>query len=161
MLLLDEFDSIGKSRDDPHEVGELTRVVNSFLQMLDGFAGQGVVVAATNHPALLDPALWRRFDEVVLFPRPTPTHIVRLLGQLTRGIHKASVTPSKLAKSFSGLSHSEITDVIRATLKRMVLQDQERIGDDDVLSELSRYKGRVMKEAPRQLGTEHAKRKKG
>ena len=160
VLLLDEFDSIGKSRDDPHEVGELKRVINSFLQMLDGFAGMGVIVAATDHSALLDPALWRRFDDVILFPRPTPAYIVQLLSQLTRGIHSSDISPSKLAKSFAGLSHSEVTDVIRSTLKHMVLTNHEKIGDAEVLAELRRYRGRIQNGASSPVVRDCCKRKK-
>lgn len=62
VLLLDEFDALAKLRDDAQEVGELKRVVNSFLQNLDALGPQTILVAATNHQALLDPAVWRRFS---------------------------------------------------------------------------------------------------
>src|SRR6266699_671591 len=71
VVLFDEFDAIGKRRTDDAEHGELKRVVNSFLQMLDRFRGDAVLIAATNHQGLLDSAIWRRFDEVLLFPLPT------------------------------------------------------------------------------------------
>ena len=71
--MFDEFDAIGKSRGDPTEHGELKRVVNSFLQLLDGFEGSSFVIAATNHEKLLDKALWRRFDEILFFARPDLT----------------------------------------------------------------------------------------
>src|SRR5262249_21348903 len=65
VLFFDEFDAIGKRRDDAQEVGELKRVVSSFLQLLDSYPRENVVVAATNHEGLLDEALWRRFDEIL------------------------------------------------------------------------------------------------
>jgi SpoVK/Ycf46/Vps4 family AAA+-type ATPase len=61
VLLLDELDAIAKMRDDQHELGELKRVVNTVIQGLDSLDDQAVVIAATNHPQLLDPAIWRRF----------------------------------------------------------------------------------------------------
>jgi SpoVK/Ycf46/Vps4 family AAA+-type ATPase len=72
VVLFDEFDAIGRSRGDATEHGELKRVVNAFLQMLDRFQGRSVIIAATNFEQSLDPALWRRFDEVMRFDRPDP-----------------------------------------------------------------------------------------
>jgi SpoVK/Ycf46/Vps4 family AAA+-type ATPase len=70
ILLLDEFDALAKLRDDPHEVGEIKRVVNTLLQCLDGRAGKGLTIAITNHEVLLDSAVWRRFDARISVPRP-------------------------------------------------------------------------------------------
>jgi len=80
VVLFDEFDAIGKARDDAAEHGELKRVINSFLQLLDGFTAPSILIAATNHEQLLDPALWRRFDEILVFPRPSVHEIRSLLG---------------------------------------------------------------------------------
>ena len=72
VVLFDEFDALGRERNDPSEHGEIKRVVNSFLQLLDGYTGPALLIAATNHEEILDRALWRRFDEVVEFPfRPS------------------------------------------------------------------------------------------
>jgi SpoVK/Ycf46/Vps4 family AAA+-type ATPase len=70
VLLLDEFDAIAKRRDDGSEVGELKRLVTVLLQEVDDWPPSGLLVAATNHEELLDPAIWRRFDHVVHFPLP-------------------------------------------------------------------------------------------
>jgi SpoVK/Ycf46/Vps4 family AAA+-type ATPase len=70
ILLLDEFDAIGKLRDDPNELGELKRVVNTLLQCLDARSLAGFTVAITNHQNLLDPAVWRRFDIRIEIPKP-------------------------------------------------------------------------------------------
>jgi len=71
VLLLDEFDAITKRRDDSAEIGELKRLVTVLIQAIDEWPADGLLVAATNHPELLDPAIWRRFDRVVEFPLPT------------------------------------------------------------------------------------------
>ena len=63
---VDEFDVIGKQRDDPFEHGEMKRVVNNFLQMIDNHSSESIIICATNHQHLLDPALWRRFDDIIL-----------------------------------------------------------------------------------------------
>jgi len=71
VLLLDEFDSIAKRRDDDSDIGELKRLVTVLLQQVDDWPGSsGVLIAATNHPELLDPAVWRRFDSMIEFPLP-------------------------------------------------------------------------------------------
>jgi hypothetical protein len=70
MLVLDEFDALAKMRDDPHEVGEIKRVVNTLLQNLDARAGTGLTLAITNHDALLDPAVWRRFENHIRIDLP-------------------------------------------------------------------------------------------
>ena len=69
-MLLDEFDAIAKVRDDPHELGEIKRVVNTLLQCIDARATLGFTIAITNHEALLDPAVWRRFDIRIEVPPP-------------------------------------------------------------------------------------------
>ncbi len=71
LLLLDEFDAIAKLRDDPQEVGEIKRVVNALLQNLDSRHELGVTIGITNHPRLLDPAVWRRFEVQLEIPRPS------------------------------------------------------------------------------------------
>jgi SpoVK/Ycf46/Vps4 family AAA+-type ATPase len=71
VLLLDEFDAVAKLRDDPHELGEIKRVVNTLLQCLDSRTNLGFTIAITNHDALLDPAVWRRFDIRIEVPKPS------------------------------------------------------------------------------------------
>ena len=70
VLLLDEFDAIAKRRDDDGDVGELKRLVNVLLQEIDDWPSSSLLIAATNHGELLDPAIWRRFDEVLMFKMP-------------------------------------------------------------------------------------------
>src|SRR5260370_1771265 len=84
VVLFDEFDAIGKERDDPSEHGELKRVISSFLQILDGFEAPSLLIATTNHEQLLDTALWRRFDEIIYFPPTTLSGVVDLLEMKLR-----------------------------------------------------------------------------
>jgi MoxR-like ATPase len=81
VLLLDEFDAIAKRRDDAAEVGELKRLVTVLLQAVDDWPASGVLIAATNHADLLDPAVWRRFDLVVRFPMPNTDEVRRAVVQ--------------------------------------------------------------------------------
>lgn len=80
VLLLDEFDAIAKRRDDAADIGELKRLVNVLLQAVDDWPAEGLLVAATNHPELLDRAVWRRFDRVVEFPLPSSRDVQSLLA---------------------------------------------------------------------------------
>ena len=79
VLLLDEFDAIAKLRNDPQEVGEVKRVVNTLLQCLDSRKDCGFTIGVTNHEALLDPAVWRRFDVQIEIPKPSPQIIIELV----------------------------------------------------------------------------------
>src|SRR5690606_37812619 len=67
----DEFDSLAKLRDDPEEVGEIKRVVNALLQNLDSRKDVGLTIGITNHPQLLDSAVWRRFETQLEIPKPS------------------------------------------------------------------------------------------
>lgn len=84
VLFLDEIDAIAKRRSDESDVGELKRLVNIMLQELEDWPPSGLLIAATNHPELVDPALWRRFDLDISFPLPSEENIreavVRFLG---------------------------------------------------------------------------------
>lgn len=79
VLLLDEFDAIAKRRDDDSDVGELKRLVTVLLQAIDDWPSGSLLVAATNHGELLDPAVWRRFDLVIDFPAPTQAQVAAYL----------------------------------------------------------------------------------
>jgi SpoVK/Ycf46/Vps4 family AAA+-type ATPase len=86
VVLFDEFDALGRSRDDASEHGEMKRVVTAFLQMTDRYRGPSLLLAATNHPALLDEALWRRFDEVLTFGLPTVHQLRQVLRLRLKGV---------------------------------------------------------------------------
>lgn len=79
ILLLDEFDAIAKLRNDPQEVGEVKRVVNTLLQSLDSRHEKGFTIGVTNHESLLDPAIWRRFDIQIEIPSPSSEVMIQLL----------------------------------------------------------------------------------
>lgn len=83
ILLLDEFDAIAKVRDDPHELGEIKRVVNTLLQCIDNRVSKGYTIAITNHEQLLDSAIWRRFDTKVHIPKPSSIVRKKLIQSLT------------------------------------------------------------------------------
>jgi SpoVK/Ycf46/Vps4 family AAA+-type ATPase len=126
VALFDEFDAIGKAREDAADHGELKRVVNSFLQMMDSYRGKSLLVAATNHERLLDKALWRRFDEVMMFDKPNLEQIRSLLMVKLRGVrHELPEDDISFLNSFKGFSHADIERIIIKAVKMMVLKGRE------------------------------------
>ena len=123
VLVFDEFDALGKEREDTFEHGELRRVVNAILQMLEDYRGRSVIVAATNHEGMLDSAVWRRFEEVLYLKLPTPSQISKLLKVKLRGTRRTfelSDIPSD--DWFNGATHADIERVIFRAIKEMVLE---------------------------------------
>ncbi|MGO8255191.1 AAA family ATPase [Rhizobium ruizarguesonis] len=116
VLLLDELDAIAKRRDDRDEVGELKRLVTVLLQQIDDWPARGLLLAATNHPDLLDPAVWRRFEMKVEFPMPDRDAIEDLVGRLLRPYHENAGHWAKvLAIALQGKSFSDIQQSIERT----------------------------------------------
>lgn len=109
VLLLDEFDAIAKKRDDDSDVGELKRLVTVLLQTIDTWPSSSLLIAATNHPELLDPAVWRRFEEKVIFDHPHDEQIKEYLEELTNNKKVKSLYPF-----YRGMSYSDIrTDILK------------------------------------------------
>ena len=79
IYFFDEFDAIGSQRGLTNDVGEIRRILNSFLQMLEQDRSHSLVIAATNHPGILDPALFRRFDDILHYDLPDKVQIAKLL----------------------------------------------------------------------------------
>jgi SpoVK/Ycf46/Vps4 family AAA+-type ATPase len=124
VLLLDEFDAIGKRRDDATEVGELKRIVNVLLKELEEWPLHSVLVAATNHPDLLDPAIHRRFDVVLELPLPGEAERERILtracGQFATAMPDGLLRT--LAIALAGLNGSELDGMAQAAARRHVIE---------------------------------------
>ncbi|MGC8490344.1 MAG: AAA family ATPase [Syntrophobacteraceae bacterium] len=126
VALFDEFDALGKEREDRSEHGELKRVVNAVLQMLDAYQGKALIIAATNHEQMLDSAIWRRFEEVLLFDLPSREELLQLLQIKLRGVRREFETADdRVLSLFSGMTHAEVERVLRRSIKEMILKGQE------------------------------------
>lgn len=112
ILFLDEFDVVAKRRDDANELGELKRVVNSLIQNIDSFDKGSILIAATNHHELLDPAVWRRFNKVIEVPLPGPNEIRRYADSFIAPLMSSKLMPRQLS-SLAGLSYSEMSTVTK------------------------------------------------
>lgn len=119
VLVLDEFDAIAKVRDDPNEVGEIKRVVNALLQNMDVRVGLGVTIALTNHEALLDPAIWRRFEVQLAIPKPAFAQRVQIaLRSLDDPGENANAEAHLLSWVAEGLSGAEVRTLATKYRKR-------------------------------------------
>lgn len=122
VLLIDEFDALGKERGDEHEVGEIKRVVSALLQQIDDLPSYVVVMTATNHAELLDRAVWRRFQLRLLLPPPTEKQRVEWFRRFSEAHDlKLGAAPASLASHFDGTSWAELEEFSRGILRRLVL----------------------------------------
>jgi SpoVK/Ycf46/Vps4 family AAA+-type ATPase len=142
VLLFDEFDALGKARDDPTEHGEIKRVVNAFLQMLDRFQGSSLLIAATNHEQLLDSALWRRFDEVIEFRKPTLHQMRQTLRLRLRGVGHRGVDLTNAARRLRGLPHSAAEKVAWDARRASVLDGRENVTQEDLDAAIANARSR-------------------
>jgi SpoVK/Ycf46/Vps4 family AAA+-type ATPase len=120
VLLLDEFDSIAKRRDDERDVGELKRLVTVLLQAIDEWPSTSLLVAATNHPELLDPAVWRRFDLQLDFDSPSELAVAEFLK--SEGIQAEAA--KELASVYIGSSYADLRRFVQSARKMAVLSDR-------------------------------------
>ncbi|MYE23755.1 MAG: ATP-binding protein [Gammaproteobacteria bacterium] len=126
VVLFDEFDALGKERDDATEHGELRRVVNAVLQMIDDYTGRSLIIAATNHERMLDTAIWRRFEEVLLLKPPTPAQLRQLLEVKLRGVrYEFEIDEAAALPCFRDTSHADAERIIRRAIKDVVLEGGE------------------------------------
>ena len=143
VLFFDEFDSIGKERGDLHETGEIKRVVSSLLLQIDVLPSYVVAVAASNHPELLDRAVWRRFQIRVSLPAPTQGQIEEWFRRFEqRHGQPLGISPRSLAQRLRGLSYSEVEDFGTDVLRRIVLGQPDADIRRIVERRLRQWKGR-------------------
>ena len=126
VLFFDEFDSVGKERGDVHETGEIKRVVSSLLLQIDALPSYVVAVAASNHPELLDRAVWRRFQIRLALPAPTQGQIEEWFRRFEKRHGQAfGLSPRSLAQRLHGLSFSEVEDFGTDVLRKIVLDQPD------------------------------------
>ncbi|MEQ1544731.1 AAA family ATPase [Methyloglobulus sp.] len=143
VVLFDEFDALAKERADSAEHGELKRVVNAFLQMLDAYDGKSLLIAATNHEGMLDSAIWRRFDEVLVFEAPNLEQLKRLLTIKLKGVRREfDIDSSKISGLFKGMSHADVERVLRRAIKEKVLSGKEFLTERHIQSAIRREDAR-------------------
>ena len=134
LYFFDEFDAIGSDRMSPNDVGEIRRVLNSFLQFLEHDESDSFIVAATNYKNLLDPALFRRFDDVLNYELPSQNQVKTLVRNKLSHFN-LSVSENEweqIEKISDGLSHAEITRACDDAAKWMVLEGKESLSFQNI-----------------------------
>ncbi len=127
VYFFDEFDAIGAKRAERNDVGEIRRVLNSFLQFLEQDDSQGLIIAATNHPELLDTALFRRFDDVIEYALPDADQIARILKTRLAAFDTKGLVWEAAAAEAVGLSPAEVVRAAENAAKSVVLSRRKRI----------------------------------
>lgn len=137
ILFLDEFDAIAKARDDQYELGELKRVINSLLQNIDAFAKHNILIAATNHPELLDKAIWRRFNTVIEIGAPQDAEIAALIRAFTDDFKTDFIEDDKkgdkLIRLMEGKTPSDIKSIINNAKAQAIINAKDVLAYEDLL----------------------------
>jgi SpoVK/Ycf46/Vps4 family AAA+-type ATPase len=124
VLLLDELDAIAKRRDDSTDVGELKRLVTVLLQEIDDWPPTGLLIAATNHSDLLDPAVWRRFEMRVEFPMPADEAVRNAVEMFLGKTSAPAAWKEVLAVALRGLSYSDIEREVMLARRGAIVQNE-------------------------------------
>lgn len=127
VYLFDEFDAIGSERTLDNDVGEMRRVLNSFLQFIEQDNSNSLIVAATNYPKLLDHALFRRFDDVLYYSYPKVEERKKLIQNVLGTFIAKAFSWTKILKESKELSHADITYVCEAAIKEIILSDKVNV----------------------------------
>lgn len=132
VYLFDEFDSLGLQRGSQHDVAEMRRTLNMFLQLIEQDDSDSLIVAASNHGASLDSALFRRFDDVIQYKEPDHEQINLLLRNSLASLANPSADYASLARCGVGLSHSDIVRACEDAMKDTVLEHEKFVEDRSV-----------------------------
>jgi|TARA_R100001143_G_scaffold63517_1_gene71314 SpoVK/Ycf46/Vps4 family AAA+-type ATPase len=140
IYFFDEFDAIGSQRGMANDVGEIRRVLNSFLQMIEQDQSNSLIIAATNHPEILDYALFRRFDDVIEYGLPSQDQIKAVLKSRLANFSKSIKRWDSLCKVADGLSYAELARATDDTIKDAIIHDRTNVAIDDVAKNLEERK---------------------
>ena len=132
IYLFDEFDSIGSQRGLGNDVGEIRRVLNSFLQMIESDHSDSILIAATNHVDLLDHALFRRFDDVIEYQLPEKKEITTVFKSKLAGYATPRIQWTEVTEASEGLSYGDITKACENAIKDVVIHNRDRVAGTDL-----------------------------
>ncbi len=140
VYLFDEFDAIASDRNMDNDVGEMRRILNSFLQYIEDEDSHSVIIAATNHPDLLDKAVFRRFDDVLQYHKPDRDQIKRLLTMKLSGKAFEEIFDEEIYRVAAGLNHSDIVKACEDAIKYSIMEECI-IGKKSLIGFLQNRKG--------------------
>ena len=136
VYLFDEVDALAGERTRANDVGEIRRVLNSFLQFLEVEETESLLIAATNHPQLLDSAMFRRFDAVINYPLPDADVTKALIRNRLAGVKLARISWTQVTQAAAGLSHAEITMAGELAAKDLILRDWPQVTTEALVEAL-------------------------
>jgi SpoVK/Ycf46/Vps4 family AAA+-type ATPase len=136
VFLFDEFDALGGERTARNEVGEIRRVLNSFLLFLEQDESESIIVAATNHPTLLDRALFRRFDSVIQYVLPSPEIAARVIRARLAVLDTSHLDWSKVLDAVRGLSHADVARASEHAAKKTILGHRTLVDSSELVEAL-------------------------
>lgn len=136
VYLFDEFDAIGGERATRNEVGEICRVLNSFLQFIESDGSDSIIIAATNHPQLLDRALFRRFDSVIEYVLPSPAVAERVMRGRLALFDTTRVDWTKVVEVARGLSHADLARACEQAAKNALLAQRTFVNTPEIIEAL-------------------------
>ncbi len=140
VYLFDEIDALAASRGGENDVGEARRILNSFLQFLDQDTGPSIIVATTNTPSILDRAILRRFDLVLMYELPDPTAIKRAMSRRLIGFETNGVAWETVAEDAIGLSAADVIQASMDAARRAVLESTDNISTQNLIDSIKRRK---------------------
>lgn len=132
VYFFDEFDAIGSQRGLANDVGEVRRILNSFLQMIEQDDSHSLIIGATNHPDILDNALFRRFDDLLHYELPDEARIASVLKSRLCRMAIKNTSWKRLADKALGLSYAELTRAADEVLKTALIERADAISEKDV-----------------------------
>ncbi|SAL06108.1 ATPase central domain-containing protein [Caballeronia calidae] len=132
VYFFDEFDAIGSQRGLANDVGEIRRILNSFLQMIEQDQSNSLIIAATNHPEILDYALFRRFDDVIEYHLPTPAQASELIRARMGGFAPKPFPAKAIMGEADGLSYAEIRRAVDEAIKYAVMHDEAKVSSSSL-----------------------------
>jgi len=133
VYLFDEFDAIGAKRSQSNDVGEIRRVLNSFLQLLEKDDSDSLIIAATNHADLLDKALFRRFDDVLTYTVPDGGTAIKIMQARLAAFDTTSVEWERVSREVSELSQGELARASDEAAKQAILGGGTRVTTEELL----------------------------
>ncbi|WP_291325375.1 AAA family ATPase [Desulfovibrio sp. UCD-KL4C] len=127
VYLFDEFDAIGAERGRENDVGEMRRVLNSFLQLIEHDSSDSLIVAATNNANVLDQALFRRFDDVLYYSLPTKDEAYHLINNRLANFKPTRMGKGPITDAAKEISHAEIVQACDDSIKDAILSDKNKV----------------------------------
>ncbi|WP_035863823.1 AAA family ATPase [Kitasatospora cheerisanensis] len=148
LYFFDEFDALAGERSLSNDVGEVRRVLNSFLQFLEQDESDSIIVAATNHPQILDKAVFRRFDALIEYPLPTREAACAVISNRLANFDLSRIDWGRVADISVGLSYGDLTVASETAGKAAVLSGDSGIETEDIVNAIGERRPLINRKEP-------------